>query len=122
MVDYNKTDFAPPGCKLIAHEKPSKRMTLAPHGQHGYYLGPAMHLYRCQNIYISSTASKRIVDTLEFSPHNYPMPHLYSTARLLMAANVLSDALKHTHPDVPFSQVGNDTITALAQLADICQK
>jgi hypothetical protein len=25
LVDYNKTDFAPPGCKIIAHEKPGKR-------------------------------------------------------------------------------------------------
>jgi hypothetical protein len=34
-------------------------------------------------------------------------------------ANDISDALKHPHPDVPFVQVGNDTITALAQLAAI---
>jgi hypothetical protein len=44
LVDYNKTAFAPPGCKLIAHEKPGKRRTWAPHGQHGYSLGPAMHI------------------------------------------------------------------------------
>jgi hypothetical protein len=37
MVDYNKTDVSPPGCKIIAHEKPSQRRTWAPHGQHGYY-------------------------------------------------------------------------------------
>jgi hypothetical protein len=77
MVDYNKTDFAPPGCKIIACEKPYKRQTWAPHGQHGYSLGPAMHHYRCQNVYISSTASERIVDTLDFPPtiiqcHSYP--------------------------------------------------
>jgi hypothetical protein len=24
LVDYNKTDFAPPGCKIISHEKPGK--------------------------------------------------------------------------------------------------
>jgi hypothetical protein len=24
LMDYNKTAFAPPGCKIIAHEKPSK--------------------------------------------------------------------------------------------------
>jgi hypothetical protein len=24
MVDYNKTAFAPPGCKIIAHEKPAQ--------------------------------------------------------------------------------------------------
>jgi hypothetical protein len=36
LVDYNKTAFAPPGCKIIAHEKPGKRRMWAPHGQHGY--------------------------------------------------------------------------------------
>jgi hypothetical protein len=25
LVDYNKTAFSPPGCKIIAHEKPGKR-------------------------------------------------------------------------------------------------
>jgi hypothetical protein len=76
MVDYNKTAFAPPGCKIIAHEKHSQQRTWAPHVQHGYSLGPVMHHYRCQNVYISSTASERIVDTLEFSPHNSPMPQI----------------------------------------------
>jgi hypothetical protein len=80
---------------------------------------PAMHHYRCQNVYISSTASERIVDPLEFYPHNSPMPQLSSTDRLLMAANAMADALKHPHPEVPFAQVGDDTITTLAQLATI---
>jgi hypothetical protein len=26
LVDYNKTAFAPPGCKIIAHKKPGKRL------------------------------------------------------------------------------------------------
>jgi hypothetical protein len=56
IVDYNKTSFAPPGCKIIAHKKPGNRRTWAPHGQHGYSLGPAMHHYRYQNVYISTTA------------------------------------------------------------------
>jgi hypothetical protein len=43
LVDYNKKTFAPPGCNIIAHEKPGKRRTWAPHGQHGYSLGPIMH-------------------------------------------------------------------------------
>jgi hypothetical protein len=78
LLDYNKTAFAPPGCKIIAHEKPGKRRTWAPHGQHGYSLGPAMHHCRCQNVYISATASERIVDTVEVFPHNYQMPQLSS--------------------------------------------
>jgi hypothetical protein len=122
VVDYNKTDFAPPGCKNIAHEKPSQRRTWAPRVQHGYYLGPAMHHYRCQKVYISSTASKRIVDTLESFPHNSPMLQLSSTDRLLMPTNDISNALKHPHPEVPFAQVRDDKITALAQLAAIFKK
>jgi hypothetical protein len=69
--------------------------------------------------YISSTASKRIAEILEFFPHNSPMPHLSSTNRLLMDTNEMDNAFKHPHPEVPFAQVGDDTITALAQLATI---
>jgi hypothetical protein len=119
LVDYNKTAFAPPGCKLIAHEKPGKRRTWAPHGQHGYSVGPAMHHYRCQNVYISTTASERIVDTLEFFPHNYQMSQLSSTDRLLIAAKDMTDALLNPHPEVPFASVGDNTISALTDLAAI---
>jgi hypothetical protein len=90
---------------------------LGPHDQPGYSLGREMHHYRCQNVYITSTASERIVDTLEFFPHNSPMPQLYSADRLIMAANDMEDALKHPHPDVPFNTVGEDTISALTTLA-----
>jgi hypothetical protein len=119
LLDYNKTAFAPPGCKIIAHEKPGKRRTWAPHGQHGDSLGPAMHHYRCQNVYISATASERIVDTLEFFPHNYQMPQLSSTDRLIMSAKDMTDTLQNPHTEVPFAHVGDDTISALTELATI---
>jgi hypothetical protein len=119
LVDYNKTAFDPPGCKIIAHEKPGKRRTWAPHGQHGYSLGPAMHHYRCQNVYILTKASECIVDTLELFPHNYQMPQLSSTYRLIMAAKNMTDALQNLRPEVPFARVGDDTISALAYLAAI---
>jgi hypothetical protein len=119
LMDYNKSAFAPPDCRIIAHEKPGKIRTWVPHGQHGYSVGPAIHHYRCQTVYISATASKRIVDTLEFFPHNYQMPQLSSTDRLIMAANDIMNALQNTHPEVPFTQVGDDTISALTALAEI---
>jgi hypothetical protein len=53
-----------------------------------------MHHYQCQNVYISTTASERIVDTLELFPHNYQMPQLSSTDRLLMGAKDMTDAYK----------------------------
>jgi hypothetical protein len=78
-----------------------------------------MHHYRCQNVYIYATASERIVDTLEFPPHNSPMPQLSSTDRLIMAPNYMTNVLKNPNPAVPFAQVGDDTIAALTQLAEI---
>jgi hypothetical protein len=119
LLYYNKTAFAPPGCKIMAHENPGKRRTWAPHRQHGYSLGPTMHHYRCQNVYISETASERIVDTLEYFPHNYQMPQLSYTDRVLVAAKDMMDALQNPHPEVPFARVGDDTIAALANLAAI---
>jgi hypothetical protein len=111
LVDYNKTAFSPPG--------PGKRRTWAPHGQHGYSLGPAMHHYQCQNVYISATASERIVDTLEFFPRNYQMSQLSSTDRLLMAEKDMTDALQNPHPEVPFASFRDATIAALTDLAAI---
>jgi hypothetical protein len=78
-----------------------------------------MHHYRCQHVYISATAIERIVDTLKFSPHNYQMPRLSSTDRLIMAEKYITDALQTPYPDVPFTQVGDDTISALTVLAEI---
>jgi hypothetical protein len=92
LIYYNKTAFDPPGCNIIAHEKPAKRRTWAPHGQHGYYLGPAMHHYRSQNVHIPATVSECTVDTSEFFRHNSPMPQLSSTDRLIMAANDTTNA------------------------------
>jgi hypothetical protein len=122
LVDYNKTSFAPPGCKITAHKKPGKRRAWAPHGHHGYSLGPAMHHYRCQKVYIAATASERSVDTLVIFPHNFPMPQLFSTNRLIMAANNISNALKKPHAEVPFSYIGDDTISSLTTLAETFKK
>jgi hypothetical protein len=78
-----------------------------------------MHHYRCPNIYILTTASDRIVDTLELFPHNYQIPQLSSTDRLLLAAKYMTDAFQNPQPDVPFASVGDDTIAALADLAAV---
>jgi hypothetical protein len=122
LIDYNKTAFAPPCCKIIAHEKPSQRRTWAPHGQPVWSPGPAMDHYRCQNVYITATESERIVDTLDVLPYNSPMPQMSSTDRILMAAQDMTDSLKHPHPDFPLATIGDDTIAALDKLSEVFTK
>jgi hypothetical protein len=47
------------------------------------------------------------------------MPQMSSTDRILMAAQYMTDALKHTHPDVPFATIWDDTIAALEKMSEI---
>jgi hypothetical protein len=53
--DYNATPLAPPGCKVLVHEKPSQRALWAPQGVPGWLLGPAIEHYRCYRCYVSKT-------------------------------------------------------------------
>jgi hypothetical protein len=59
------------------------------------------------------------MDTLEFFPHNYQLPQLLSTDQLIITAKDMTDALHNPHPAVPFASVGDDTIAALTDLAEI---
>jgi hypothetical protein len=52
-------------------------------------------------------------------PHNSPLPQISFTDWLIMAAHDMTDALKHPRRGVPSATIGDDTITALAQLAAI---
>jgi hypothetical protein len=47
QFDYNKTPIAPPGIRVVIHEKSNKRGTWAPHGALGIYIGSAPDHYRC---------------------------------------------------------------------------
>jgi hypothetical protein len=69
--DFNRTPLAPPGTRIIAHEKPDQRVSWDPHGLDGYYLGPALDHYRCYQVPITKTKGTCIVDTVEFSPQNW---------------------------------------------------
>ena len=48
--DYNRTPLAPPGTRVLIHEKPSVRRTWSPHAVDGWYLGPAPRHYRCYRV------------------------------------------------------------------------
>ena len=81
-----------------------------------------MNNYWCQNVCIKSTASDRILDTLEIPPHNSSTPQISSTYRLLISDQYTTDTLKRPHPDVPSATIKYDNTTALTTLAAIFTK
>jgi hypothetical protein len=66
--DFRAHPIAPPGIKVISHNKPDNRGTWAEHGIEGYYIGPALLNYRCHIIYVPSTKSNRVSDTIGWLP------------------------------------------------------
>ena len=48
--DFAAHPIAPAGSKVVIHDKPAIRASWAPHGTHGYYLGPAPSHYRCYRV------------------------------------------------------------------------
>jgi hypothetical protein len=45
QYEYNRAPMAPPGTIIVVHETPNRRRTWAPHGQDGWYIGPALEHY-----------------------------------------------------------------------------
>jgi hypothetical protein len=112
--DYNKTPFAPPGTKVIIHEDPEHRRTLASHGGYRWYLGRAQKHYRCHRVYVSKTVS-----TVDFFPHHCTIPQTASADAARKAASALTHALQNPAPATPFAHIGNDQMQALKALAQI---
>jgi hypothetical protein len=117
--DYNRAPMAPPGTRIISHETPGRRHTWAPHGQDCWYTGPALEHYRCYTVYIAKTRSSRIVETVEFFPHQFKIPFPSSKYLATQAATELTHALLNPQPAGPFCQVGDEQAIALRKLAAI---
>ena len=71
-------------------------MSYGVHGDEAYYQGPALEHYRCYNFFVLSTGGTRIFATAHFFSTDVADPTLSPTAKILVAANELVNALKQT--------------------------
>lgn len=68
--DYKTHPIGPVGAKVLVYESPEERTSFADHGIEGFYVGPAWKHYRCFRVWIPSTQSFRISDTLSWHLHD----------------------------------------------------
>ena len=85
VFDFNNTPLAPPGTKVVLHEKPYQQLSWDPHGTEGWYLGPELEHYRCYHVFVNKTKSERITDTLELFPQKEPTATHSLRAKKLVA-------------------------------------
>ena len=117
--DFTRTPLAPPGTRVIIHEKPTNRQTLAPHGTDGWYLGPALNHYQCYRVWVPRTHAERIVDTISFFPKAVALPELTHKDAVIQAARELTHALQQPRFRGPLAQFHDDNLTALRELSKI---
>jgi hypothetical protein len=101
QYDFKRAPMTPPGTRIITHETPSRRRTWAPHGQDGWYIGPALEHYRCYTVYITTTRGNIIVETVDFFPGKFTLPFPSSQDLATQAATDLTHALLHPQPARP---------------------
>ena len=72
--DFNKTPLAPPGTRVVVHEKPQQRASWDFHSVNGWYIGPSKDHYRCVKCFLPLTRRERDADTVSFHPHTIKFP------------------------------------------------
>ncbi len=118
--DYNATPLAPPGMKVLVHERPLERgSSWSPHNTEGWYIGPALDHYRQHRVWIPSTGAERIADTVTWLPHHIHMPTSSAEDIIIAAANDLTHALQQTDKSPLLPPVNTQTRSALMRLQQI---
>lgn len=124
---YNRTPIAPPGTKVLVHDKPTQRKSWAVHALDAWYLGPALDSYRCYRVWIWDTQSERISDTLEWFPQHVRMPTTTSTDLLLAGLRDVTHALNSPTANSPLAPLTDShaselrrAVTLLSGAIDKC--
>ncbi|KAI2488787.1 hypothetical protein MHU86_25841 [Fragilaria crotonensis] len=117
--DFNRTPLAPPGIRVLVHIKPNERTTWSPHGEDGWYVGPALDSYRCYTVWMWDTRATRICDTLAWFPTKCPMPLASSTDLILAGIGDILHALRNPTPGSPLAPLTDSHYDALTQLTSI---
>jgi len=96
--NFESTPLAPPGIKVLVHEKSAQRGSWSPHGVEG----PAMQHYRCYDVLVKATLRVRTSDTLSWHPHrNLALPGARPVDILAARMDDLSAALRETMKVLP---------------------
>ena len=117
--DFNRTPLAPPGIRVLVHIKPSERTSWSPHGEDGWYTGPALDSYRCYTVWMWETRATRVCDTMTWFPTKAPMPIASSNDLILAGVQDILHALHHPSPGYPLAPLTDSHHAILTQLTSV---
>ena len=88
------------------------------HGEHGWYVGPALQHYQCVTCYFPSSRSTQICDTITFLPQKVNFPEIKLVDFLKQAAtDIITILTQPPSTTTPSLQAGDPICNALLDLA-----
>jgi hypothetical protein len=120
--DFNRTPLAPPGTRVVIHEKPRQRASWAYHGVDGWYIGPSQEHYRCVKCYLPLTRGIRDADTVSFHPHSIEFPAVSTLDYLKQASDDILHILCHPQKSFPYLEGGEQSKNAYLQIAKLLNR
>jgi len=92
--NFDATPMGPPGCRIISHAKASTRRSWDFRGNEGFYVGPALHHYRCYKVIKNTTQAVVVSDTVVFQHPTLDMPTLTTEDRIIHCLRALTIAIR----------------------------
>ena len=74
--DFNATQLALPGTKVVVHKKKGQQKTWELNGESAWYTGSAMQHYRNLSYYYLRTKMVKASNTMVFLPHDFKFPEV----------------------------------------------
>jgi hypothetical protein len=112
--DFLAHPIAPCGTSVLIHETPANRKSWDSHGVSGFYLGPALDFYRSFKVYVISTNSVRVSDSLHWFPTTVKLPGSSSIEVLHSSLSALTLALETIANSSTLSQAQKESFQHLS--------
>ena len=116
--NYNKTPLAPPGMKILIHNKTDKEESWGMRSTEGFYVGSDLSHYRCITGFKADSRREVVTDPVTFIPHKIPVPSMNINDCLHQALDDILDILHHPPDNLPSISAGCATKQAVQQVAE----
>ncbi len=113
--NFDATPMGPPGCRIISHAKASTRRSWDFRGNEGFYVGPALHHYRCYKVIKNTTQAVVVSDTVVFQHPTLDMPTLTTEDRIIHCLRALTIAIRadRTHDNCHAQLLAIESLRAI---------
>eukprot|EP00804_Cyclotella_cryptica_P008325 CCRYP_020273-RA/>CCRYP_020273-RA protein AED:0.34 eAED:0.34 QI:0/-1/0/1/-1/1/1/0/521 len=87
--NFDATPLGPAGCHILIHSKATTQRSWDYRSHEGFYIGPALHHYRCYRVLNKESRSVAITDAIKFRHHYLPTPDLTAEDKIIAALQQL---------------------------------